>query len=561
MSAYLRGQPLRGHPLRGHPFSSKMGVPEKMGVREEMGVPEATEPENGVLRKIKTRDELKAIIGPRPRVRSVIMCHGVFDLVHPGHVRHLMYAKTKADILIASLTSDAHVSKTDFRPFVPQGLRAMNLAALEPVDFVIIDEYPKPIENIRYLEPDYFAKGYEYMEGGVHPKTQEEIEALKSYGGELIFTPGDVVFSSSVFIEKAMPNLSIEKLETLMDSEGVTFHSLREALDGFQGVRVHVLGDTIVDSYTYCTTISTGSVKTPTLSVKYDRHRDFAGGAAIVAKHLAHAGARACFSSILGNDPLKAFVMAEMKNSNVDAAFIVDPTRMTTQKNVFLSDGYRLLKFDKVDNRPISEAILEKLKTTLASSDADAFVFSDFRHGIFNPGTIPILTESLPKGVFRVADSQMASRWGNILDFQRFDLITPNEKEARFALGDQDSVVRPLALELYKKARCKTLILKLGSRGIMTYIRPSVDVRSFFTIDSFTGPVVDTLGAGDALLAYATLSLVTTGSPVIASILGSMAAGVASEREGNVPVGCQDILEKLDSVEKKMKGAVGGDQR
>ena len=85
-------------------------------------------------RKVKTVDELCAVIGSRPRAKKVIMCHGVFDLVHPGHIRHLLYAKEKADILVASLTADAHITKAHYRPFVPQDLRALNLAALEMVD-------------------------------------------------------------------------------------------------------------------------------------------------------------------------------------------------------------------------------------------------------------------------------------------------------------------------------------------------------------------------------------------------------------------------------------------
>jgi len=112
--------------------------------------------------KIKTVAELCRIIGPRPRKRKVIMCHGVFDVVHPGHLRHLIYAKSKADILIASLTADVHISKGHYRPHVPQDLRALNLAAYEIVDFVIIDSNPTPIKHISKLQPDFFAKGYEY---------------------------------------------------------------------------------------------------------------------------------------------------------------------------------------------------------------------------------------------------------------------------------------------------------------------------------------------------------------------------------------------------------------
>src|ERR1051325_1696598 len=109
-------------------------------------------------RKIKTREELRDILGPRPRERKVIMCHGTFDLVHPGHIRHLMYARSKGEVLVASLTSDAHISKAHYHPFVPQQLRAMNLAALEVVDYVVTDEQPKPLDNLTYLQPDYFAK-------------------------------------------------------------------------------------------------------------------------------------------------------------------------------------------------------------------------------------------------------------------------------------------------------------------------------------------------------------------------------------------------------------------
>src|SRR6201981_2614133 len=146
--------------------------------------------------KVMTVDELRARIGPRPRKKTVVMCHGVFDLVHPGHIRHLLYAKSKADILVASLTADAHISKAQYRPFVPQDLRALNLAALEMVDYVLIDEEATPIANLARVQPDFFAKGYEYQNGGLHPRTQEEIAIIERYGGEVLFTPGDIVYSS-----------------------------------------------------------------------------------------------------------------------------------------------------------------------------------------------------------------------------------------------------------------------------------------------------------------------------------------------------------------------------
>ncbi len=502
-----------------------------------------------VNRKIKTVEQLCAIIGLRPRQKKVIMCHGTFDVVHPGHIRHLLYAKTKGDILVASLTADEHITKANFRPYVPEDLRAINLAALEVVDYVIIDRDPTPLQNLGIIQPDYFAKGYEYSSSVVHPKTQEEIDVLETYGGVVIFTPGDIVYSSSHLIELAPPKIATEKLMTLMEAEGISFADLNNALERFKGIKVHVVGDTIVDSYTYCNMIG-GMTKTPTMSVLFQKKVDYVGGAAIVAKHLKAAGAEVTFSTVLGNDALKDFVLADLAKIGVEVKYIIDETRPTTNKNAIVAEGYRLLKVDTLDNRAISNKNVELLKKQIAETEADAIVFSDFRHGIFNRHTIPELTSAIPVGAFRAADSQVASRWGNILEFEGFDLITPNEREARFALGDQDSVVRPLAQELHQRAKSKTLILKLGERGIITYrIRPAEDIRAFFAIDSFVEQVVDAVGAGDAMLAYATLAMIATKNEVIASILGSMAAGVECEHDGNWPVLPEAVAKKIHRVE------------
>jgi rfaE bifunctional protein kinase chain/domain len=511
-------------------------------------------PKTDVRRKIKTVEELQAILGQPPRKQSVVMCHGTFDIVHPGHLRHLLYAKERGHILIASLTADKHITKANYRPFVPQELRALNLAALECVDYVLIDQREVPLENIRALKPDFFAKGFEYFDNGIPPRTKEEMAVLEEYGGEMIFTPGDVVFSSSALIEAARPRLGVAKLQILLQSEGLEFSNLRTVLQQLGATKVHVLGDTIVDCYTYCR--GSGSItKTPTISVQQEREVRFCGGAAIVAKHLRKAGAEVTFSTVLGNDELREFVLEDLKEAGVTCDAVLDRTRPTTEKNSFICQGYHILRVSKLDNRIISDKIRDRFCKSLAASNAQAYVFSDFRHGVFSRTTIPAFVEALPEGALRVADSQVASRWGNILEFQGFDLITPNEREARFALGDQDSVVRPLSSELKQRAHCKYLILKLGERGVMAYRDDPTDMASFFTVDSFCDHVVDAVGAGDALLAYSTLALKACGNIVIASILGSLAAAVACEHEGNIPVAPEEVLEKINSLEKMAAGA------
>lgn len=503
--------------------------------------------------KVKTPEELKTVLDGRPTGKKVVMCHGCFDVIHPGHLRHLIYAKQKADILVVSLTADIHIKKGTYRPHIPQDLRALNMAAYEIVDYVIIDAHDTPIELLKKIQPDFFAKGYEYgNDGSLNPKTQEEINTLEEYGGRMIFTPGDYVYSSSKFIGMAEPNLRDDKLSLLLTNEQVSIDDLRQTLKKFQGRKIHIVGDTIVDGFTRCSMIG-GQTKTPTMSVLFQEKENFVGGAGVVAKHMRAAGGDVIFSTVLGDDELQEYVIKELEEFGVKVHAHIDPLRPTTHKNAIIVDQYRLLKVDTLDNAPIPQGILQKLSKEVKTLDSEAIVFSDFRHGMFNRATISTLTDAIPDGKIRVADSQVASRWGNILEFQGFDLITPNEREARFSLADQDSGVRPLAAKVYDKANCKNLILKLGDKGTLTCRNGDHEsLDSFFLVDSFVDQVKDAVGAGDALLAYGTLALLVSNNIVQATILGSIAAAIECEVDGNCPVTPDQVLKKLDEIEETL---------
>ena len=104
---------------------------------------------------------------------------------------------------------------------------------------------------------------------------------------------------------------------------------------------------------------------------------------------------------------------------------------------------------------------------------------------------------------------------------------------------------------MYRRAACKTLLLKCGSRGILVYRSTQLeDYRAFFVVETFADRVIDAVGAGDALLAYSTLAMVATKNEVIASILGNMAAGVECEHEGNWLVTPDQVMKKIDATEK-----------
>ena len=511
-------------------------------------------------RKLKLEDNNKLvnvqqflkIKKSRLKKKKIIMCHGVFDVVHPGHVRHLIYAKSKADILIVSITADKFIDKGIYRPHVPQDIRAFNLSAFEVVDFVIIDNNPEPIKNILKIKPNYFAKGFEYDSKKINPKTEEESKTMKSIGGEMLYTPGDIVYSSTKIINQALPDLSTLKLSHILKKNKLSFSQLEQTLEKFNKIKIHVVGDTIVDTYTQGSFIG-GQTKTPTMSVLYESHKDYVGGAGIVSKHLRAAGANVVFSSILGNDHLKNFVLDDLKKNKIQSKIIIDPSRPTVNKNAIISSGYRLLKIDKIDNRSISNEILNKIISNIKSFKSHGIILCDFRHGIFNKSTINKIVNSIPKNVFKSADSQVASRWGNIVEFKGFDLITPNEREARFALADQDSTVGNLSSMLLEKTLSKNLIMKLGSRGIFcSKLKKSKKNNDFFSLDSFAKNIIDPVGAGDALMAYSSLALIVGESLEVAAILGSLAAAIECEKDGNIPISINDVKDRLSLLKKSL---------
>lgn len=496
--------------------------------------------------KIKTLEALVASVGREARGGArVVLCHGVFDVVHPGHIHHLLYAKAKADVLVCSVSADRQVKKGPYRPHTPQELRAANLAVFDIVDHVVICDEEKPLGLLAALQPDFYAKGFEYSATAGRAQPIAEVALVEGYGGQVLFTPGDLANSSSALIEAAPPDLRWSKLAMVMERGGTSFKDLREAVQQIKGKRVHVVGDTIVDALLRCEMIG-ANAKTPTISVRRDRRDLFVGGAAVVALHARAAGAEVQFSTVLGDDQPAQFVLDALVSAGVEPAPIIDQARATTVKEAVVVDEYRLLKIDTVDNRTVSDGVLWRLLEQVGGAASDAVVFSDFRHGMFNSRTIGPLSKAIPGGVLRAADSQVASRWGNICDFRGFDLITPNEREARHALGDQDSGVRALAARLYADAGVRWLALKLGARGALAF-GPGGES---FALDALApGTAVDPVGAGDAFLAYATLALAVRPSLTVAAILGTIAAGLECSYDGNVPVSAQAVLARIDEIE------------
>ena len=506
--------------------------------------------------KIKSFEEICKLSRSFKNKKKIALCHGTFDLVHPGHIRHLIYAKNKVDVLIVSITSDKYVIKKKDGTFVPENLRAENLAVLEFVDYVFIDYDFTPINSIRKIKPDYFVKGYDYSsKTNINPKTLSEKKTVEKYGGKILFSPGDIIYSSTKFQKETKPDLKIEKIISLLNNELSSIKSIKKLIEKKNMLNVHIIGDLIIDKYNFCNLIGQ-STKTPTFSVRPIKSNLYVGGAGIVAKHFKSLGANVTLTTLVGNDKLKKFALNDLKKFGIKLNLITHQNKPTTLKERFWSDNYKLLQVDYLDNSIIDDFYIDKIKKLIKKVKTDLIVFNDFRHGIFNSKTAEIFSQVIKKKVIKVADSQVSSRWGNILDFQKFDIVFPNEAEARFSLADQDSGIRYIGTKILKLSKSKNVVLKIGDKGSMIFHDTGINPRDFFPLDSFVNNKVDTIGAGDAYLAATSYFYAITKNITISAIIGNFAATIASEREGNIPIKKKEIISILNKYFLESKNEI-----
>ena len=134
--------------------------------------------------------------------KKIVLCHGCFDLMHPGHIKYFQAAKRMGDILVVTVTSDRYVDKGPDRPVFNENLRAESIAALECVDYVAVNKWSTAEETLRLLRPHIYVKGQEFE--NLDDKTgriQKEYQVLKEIGAEIRFTH-EIVFSSTQLINK-----------------------------------------------------------------------------------------------------------------------------------------------------------------------------------------------------------------------------------------------------------------------------------------------------------------------------------------------------------------------
>lgn len=474
--------------------------------------------------------------------RVVVLCHGCFDIIHPGHIQHLQYARSLGDELIVTVSADSQVGKGVDRPLIPDDLRAGSLAALQCVDWVHVNPHPTAMELLEELRPDIYVKGKEY-ENNHDPRFLTEQQTVTKHGGRVVFSSGDVVYSSTALIQvmEGREPFSDEKVARFREKFGLSGHSLTRLIHKFRGQKVVVVGDYIVDRYHFCDATGIAG-EGPMMALRQLQSQDFDGGAAVIALHLAGLGAQPTLVTGLGADWESHQTAMRLKGQGLIVESSGHRQQIVT-KSRYLADETKLFKVDRGTIDPIDSQCAAGVgeKILAAAQGAAAVVFADFGYGLITQSLLDRIMPPLRKMVPTVT-ADVSGRQSSLLWFKSVDLLCPTEREMRETLHDFSSGLGAAVWRLLSETGARQAIITLGKQGLVTFSPPEraadapLGRLASEYLPALSNRVVDPLGCGDALLATASLALACGGSLHAAAYLGSVAAALEIQQVGNQPI-------------------------
>lgn len=463
----------------------------------------------------------------RAQGRRIVLCHGTFDLLHIGHVRHLKRARHEGDVLIVTVTADAHVHKGPGRPAFTHDLRAENLAALECVDWVAVNHAETAVNVLDLLKPDVYVKGADYRraEDDVTGNITRERRAVERHGGRIFYTQ-ELTSSSTTLLNEHFQVFSDEVKAYLGDLKTrCSVQDINAALNDLRRLRVLVLGDAIIDEYHYTTSLGqTG--KGNVLAVRYQNEERFAGGSIAVANHVAgFAGRVTLMCGLGGSESHEAFIRSKLA-PGIEPVFPTNPAARTLVKRRYIGDDMAKLfevyfQDQDIGSAAVSAEVCAWLEQGLPQFDA--VIVPDFGNGFVTDGMVRVLADRAP---FLAVNTQLNS--GNrgyhvITRYPRADFVALNEPELRMAAFDRAGEVSALARTLSGRMGCGQLAVTRGTQGVLLWDQAR---RRTHAVPALSTRVVDRIGAGDAFLSLAGLGAAAGLDPEITAFIGSVAAAL-----------------------------------
>jgi len=488
-------------------------------------------------RKIRTIGELGAIVRElRAGGHVVVLAHGVFDLLHIGHIYHLEEARAAGDVLLVTVTPDQYVNKGPGRPVFPATVRAEMLAALEFVDFVAINDSAGAENLLHHVQPSIYFKGEEYRdsEKDVTGRIVTEREAVEAHGGRLMFSSGPV-FSSSALLNRYFdiydPQLRdyLSELRSTPDFQ----RNVLDVIDSIADQRVLLIGDAIIDEYNYVHAMGKAG-KENIIASRFLSQERFAGGVFAAANHIASFCREVEIVTCLGTEPSHEELIKDHLKPNVRLHAIYREGAETTRKSRTV-DGSYFRKISEIyysEDRPLDAALSDQFDALVKryAHGFDTVIVSDFGHGLISTRSIE---QIISNSRFVAVNTQTNSSnfgYNLITRYPAADYVCIDAPEAHLAVGDKYAEVEKVTDSLAARVDCDKFIITRGVEGCLTYEREGPTRK----IPAFTKTVVDTMGAGDAFLSV-TAPLVSAGTPLdivgfIGNAVGALKVGIVGHR-------------------------------
>ena len=479
----------------------------------------------------------------------IVQCHGCFDIVHPGHVRYLQFARSLGDVLVVSLTGDAQVSKGPDRPYIPQELRAENLAALEFVDFVVIDPNPTAVELLEMLRPDVYVKGREYA-GSSDPRFRRETEIVERHGGRVVFHSGDVVFSSTRLIRDLQQDADLDevRLRTLCERWEINQQTISETLDRASDCDLVVIGDVIRERYVLCDPGPAAS-DAAMMCVHALETTEFWGGAAAVALQAAALGVRVRLVTCAADRPATRALCDELAAAGVTVE-IAAGTAEFVENTTYVGDDAKLLRVTRGGSTPLdSRRESETVERITARAPARAMlVWCDYSLGT-------ISTEIVNRTLAQMPEARSIgcspTPLGDMTALRGIETLVLSERRLREAMRDMSTGLPAVAWRLlYSSQACQALI-GLHKRGFVGFSGRDGNgalperLQSEF-VPNLATQWVDRLGVDEAVVAAVGTVLATGGSLALAGYLAAAIEALAAARPGRRVVSRGDLQRWCD---------------
>ena len=477
----------------------------------------------------------KIIDFEKKKSKTVVLCHGVYDLLHIGHIKHLNKAKEYADILIVTITSDKFVNKGPGKPIFNQQLRSEAIAELKSVDYVAINETPTAVNAINFLKPNFYCKGKDYknIKDDTTGEIKNEIRALKKIKGKIIFTE-ELTFSSSRLINLHTDFYNPKQKRILKKINKISnFKEIKKQIDRLSDLKILVIGETIIDQYNFCEVLGK-SGKEPMLTFKETKKQQYLGGVLSIARNVSQFSNHVTVLSMIGEK--KEYLKDITKNlsKKIKTKFIYKEGSPTIVKKRYIDDisQNKLMGIYNINDEKLKKNDETKFNKMLQHyiKKNDLVIVSDYGHGLISKKSANYICRC---SKFLALNAQVNSSnigFHTIRNYSKFNTLVINEKEIRHEVRDNVSKLEILMSKLSKQNKIENLIVTKGGDGAVLYQKSK---NKFYYTDAFANRIVDKVGAGDTMLSIIGPCIKSNLDKDITLLIGSLAASQSVESIGN----------------------------